>query len=123
MTQQRRLILDILRQAPRHLTAEEIYAEARAQMPSIALGTVYRNLGLLTEGGEIRRLEVPGASARYDRAASPHPHFICTACGAIRDIAAENSLLGEFAQKFSLPLSGYDLNLYGLCGACAVPAK
>ena len=123
MTQQRQLILDILRRAPRHLTAEEIFDEARSQMPSIALGTVYRNLGLLTESGEIRRLEVPGASARYDRAAAPHPHFICTTCGTIRDIATHNALLDEFSQKFSLPLSGYDLNLYGLCDGCAALTK
>ena len=49
MTRQRALIARILRDASKHLTAEEIYHLARQSMPSIAVGTVYRNLKLMTE--------------------------------------------------------------------------
>ena len=49
MTRQRTLILDIMRQeCPNHLTADEIFARAREQMPRIARGTVYRNLIVLS---------------------------------------------------------------------------
>ena len=47
MTRQRQLIFDLIMAAPEHRTAEEIYDLARAEMPSLARGTVYRNLGLL----------------------------------------------------------------------------
>ena len=57
MTRQRALIAQILRTAGRHLTAEEIFQLARRSMPSIAVGTVYRNLRLMAEDGELRRIE------------------------------------------------------------------
>ena len=47
MTRQRRLILDLMQKSPRHLTADEIFAQARREMPNIARGTVYRNLKLM----------------------------------------------------------------------------
>ena len=56
MTRQKRLILDLMRQSPRHMTADEIFAQARQQMPNIARGTVYRNLKLMEQAREIARL-------------------------------------------------------------------
>ena len=51
MTKQREMILQIIRSSPGHLTADEIFAEAKKEMPKIALGTVYRNLGIMAAGG------------------------------------------------------------------------
>ena len=59
MTKQRQLILDIINRSCSHPSAEEIYREAKQIMPSIALGTVYRNLGLMAKDGEIRRQMQP----------------------------------------------------------------
>ena len=48
MTRQRALILDIMREkSPQHLTADELFNEARLRMPHIARGTVYRNLKMM----------------------------------------------------------------------------
>ena len=81
MTRQRQLIYNIITAAPEHRTAEEIYDLARAEMPTLARGTVYRNLGLLVQSGQIRKLEMPDAPARYDRECRPHPHLVCQVCG------------------------------------------
>ena len=73
MTRQRALILDIMREkSPQHLTADELFNEARLRMPHIARGTVYRNLKMMELDGEIGHLEMPGGPDRYDYNPSPH---------------------------------------------------
>ena len=113
MTRQRQLIYNIITAAPEHRTAEEIYDLARAEMPSLARGTVYRNLGLLVQEGQIRKLEMPDAPARYDRERQPHPHLICQRCGRVEDL-----VLDPLAKAHGLTITGYDLKLYHICPAC-----
>ena len=59
MTQQRRVILQVIQDSSEHMTAEEIFMLARQQLPKLALGTVYRNLGLMVESGEILLITIP----------------------------------------------------------------
>lgn len=67
MTRQRQLIYNIIQRADDHPTAEMIYARAKAEMPSIAFGTVYRNLKLMVDAGEILHIPVAGEPDRYDK--------------------------------------------------------
>ena len=59
-SRQRDLILEELRSVRKHLSADEVYALVRRKLPRISLGTVYRNLEVLTEMGEIQTLELGG---------------------------------------------------------------
>ena len=118
MTRQRQLIYDIVTAAPEHRTAEEIYDLARAKMPAIARGTVYRNLGILVDEGQILRLEMPGGPARYDRGRHPHPHLICQRCGGVEDLVMPEGFLDEMTRDRGVALTGYDLKLYHICPAC-----
>ena len=68
-TRQRKLVLDAVRQSYNHPTADEIYNVVRAQDDKISRGTVYRNLNLLADAGEILSIKTPGGS-RFDRAAA-----------------------------------------------------
>ena len=117
MTRQRALIARILRTAGRHLTAEEIYLLARRSMPSIAVGTVYRNLRLMTEDGEVRRIEAAGGPVRYDANLSPHGHLVCRVCGKLEDVAVPclslylSRCTGEAAPR-------YDLSVDWVCPVC-----
>ena len=61
-TKQRKLVLDAVRQSYNHPTADEIYNVVRAQDDKISRGTVYRNLNLLADAGEILSLKTPGGS-------------------------------------------------------------
>ena len=118
MTRQRQLIYDILAAEPIHRTAEEIYALARERMPSIARGTVYRNLGLMTEAGEIGRLEMPGMPTRYDRSPLSHPHRQCPVCGRVEDLCAGADFAADLSERFACRAEGYDLRLYVRCDGC-----
>ena len=56
-TRQRKLVLDAVRQSYNHPTADEIYNVVRAQDDKISRGTVYRNLNLLADAGEILSID------------------------------------------------------------------
>lgn len=68
-----------------HPTAAEVYEKVRKDYPQISLGTVYRNLSLMADGGEILRLSFPDAPDRFDPNAHEHYHVVCNRCGRIYD--------------------------------------
>ena len=100
-----------------HMTAEEIYIKAKQKQPSIAVGTVYRNLGLMTEAGQIRRISMQNAPDRYDKSLIPHEHIVCQECGTLADISVSN--LQDYIEKQTgIKILGYDLNLKYICDEC-----
>lgn len=117
MTRQRRLILDLMRQNPGHMTADEIFAQARQQMPNIARGTVYRNLKLMEQAKEIARLEMPQGPDRYDKTSVPHGHLYCDGCGDLQDIPVVG-LVKELESAIGTEVRSYQLTIHYLCPAC-----
>ena len=117
MTRQRRLILDLMQQTPRHMTADEIFALARTQMPSIARGTVYRNLKLMEQAGEIGRLEMPDGPDRFDKTAASHGHLYCDQCGELQDIPVVG-LVREIEGAIGTEVRSYQLTIHYLCPNC-----
>lgn len=89
-SRQREVIKDFLCTRKDHPTADVVYMNVRQEYPNISLGTVYRNLTLLSEIGEIRRLRVGDGVDHFDADTSPHHHFICSHCGRIIDLKMEN---------------------------------
>ncbi|MEW5794743.1 MAG: transcriptional repressor [Candidatus Zixiibacteriota bacterium] len=85
-TLQRKIILEEVRGSLEHPTAAEVHAEVRKRIPHISLGTVYRNLDLLSQEGLIRKLEPNGREARFDGILTPHYHLRCRVCGRIEDV-------------------------------------
>lgn len=116
-TKQRALVLEVVSATCSHMTAEEIYLAAKAKLPQIAIGTVYRNLALLVSEGIVRKLEVPDGPDRYDGCTECHEHIYCDKCGRVCDIwcgdltAALEAATGE-------KLSSYSLTIHGLCKDC-----
>jgi Fe2+ or Zn2+ uptake regulation protein len=100
-----------------HMTAEEIYMKAKKMHPSIAVGTVYRNLGLMTQSGEIRRIVMSNGPDRYDRSLLPHEHITCQNCGRVSDIAVCD-LRNYLEKQTGIKILGYDLNLKYMCDEC-----
>ncbi len=86
MTSQRQVILKELRAVTTHPTADEVYIMVRRVHPHISLGTVYRNLEILTDMGLVQKLECAGNQRRYDGNPERHHHIRCTGCGIVRDV-------------------------------------
>ena len=83
-TRQRRLVLETLRALGNHPSADQVYFQVRESDPRISRGTVYRNLNLLSDNGEVLHIRVPGAD-RFDHRTDAHYHVICLVCGLVCD--------------------------------------
>ena len=99
------------------MTADEIYMKAKSVQPSIAVGTVYRNLALMEKAGEIRRIAIANAPDRFDKSIHMHEHLVCQKCGLLSDVSIPD--LHAFLEKQTgIRILGYDLNLKYYCDEC-----
>lgn len=115
-TQQRILVYEIVKGSGKHPSADDIYARAKTLMPNISLGTIYRNLRLLSEEGKIREVRFGAGPSRYDGILEAHEHFVCTACGMVFDIDSAHSIPRSLVGK---TVTSYRLDYFGLCEACS----
>jgi Fe2+ or Zn2+ uptake regulation protein len=120
-TRQRTLILEILRAGRVHLSAGEVFLQARKKIPTVSLGTVYRNLNFLRHNGlahEVRSGET--GTTRYEAARDPHGHFHCRRCGKVRDIVLPEELsLGKWREEAPIvAVTSLDLHVIGDCSDC-----
>lgn len=117
MTQQRLLIHRIVCESCSHPTAEAVYEQAKAIMPSIALGTVYRNLNLMVDAGEIRRISIPGEPDRFDKTIIPHGHMVCVDCGKVFDFPTED-FERNIKECTGVDVLSYDVSMQVRCTEC-----
>jgi Fur family ferric uptake transcriptional regulator len=83
------VILEELMRCKSHPSADDIYDKVRKKLPNISLGTVYRNLEIMSCNGMIGKIETPDGQKRFDYNTEFHPHFRCEKCGKIEDIPLE----------------------------------
>ncbi len=121
MTNQRRVILEELRKVCSHPSADTIYEKVKKRLPRISLGTVYRNLEILTRIGEIQHVEIHGTMRRFDGNPLNHYHIHCVHCDRIEDID-----IGRLTQIESTiealsdyKITGHRLEFIGLCRKCS----
>jgi len=119
-SRQREMIKEFLMTRKDHPTADVVYMNVRQTYPNISLGTVYRNLTLLSELGEIQRLRVGDGIDHFDADTSPHYHFICNNCGAVIDLEMESidSIMDIANKKFDGCIQGHFTYFYGKCPDC-----
>lgn len=118
-SRQRESIKNYLRGRKDHPTADMVYTSLREEFPNISLGTVYRNLSLLTELGEIKKLTTDGAD-RFDANLSPHSHFICRRCGCVKDVMKTLKNPAEDQEVFRElgTVEECRMEFYGICNSC-----
>src|SRR5829696_2060456 len=86
LTKQREVVLQVIRDAETHLTANEVFGAAKDLLPSISFATVYNSLRYLKEAGHISEIQFGNGASRFDRMTHRHDHAICTQCGKLVDI-------------------------------------
>lgn len=120
MTRQRRTIIEALESIDNHPAADEIYEMVRQKLPHISLGTVYRNLDILSEHGMIRKLELGGSQRRFDGMAKDHYHLRCTGCGRVEDAPVEpdEGIEDRLREVSDYEIVGHRLEFVGLCPQC-----
>ena len=124
-SRQRESIKNFLMTRCDHPTAETVYRSLQKQFPNISLGTVYRNLALLTELGEIQTISTGSGPDRFDGNAKPHYHFICRQCGAVLDLQMESLTHINLLAQHELcgEIEDHNVFFYGRCEECVKDKK
>lgn len=120
-SRKREAILAKIRSTKTHPTAEWVYRELKDEYPDLSLGTVYRNIGLFKEVGDILSVGTVDGQERFDGNTTPHGHFICPKCQAVIDIAVpvEHPEISAFLEKtMGFQVERVDLVAYGVCDTC-----
>ncbi|WP_276979597.1 Fur family transcriptional regulator [Johnsonella ignava] len=119
-SRQREAIIECLKNRHDHPTADALFQALRLNNPRISLGTVYRNLGLLTELGKINRISCGDGIERYDYITDKHDHFVCRKCGKIIDL--DPKLTGDIKHHAVHTdigrVDSHALIFYGQCRDC-----
>ena len=120
ITRQRQIILEELRKVTSHPTADEVYEQVRRRLPRMSLGTVYRNLEILSADGTIRTLELAGKQKRFDGSPEEHDHVRCLGCGRIDDVPASPlaSAAERIRKMLRYEITGRRLEFTGFCPKC-----
>lgn len=125
-TPNRRLLVEILRGAPRPLTMPELLEHG----DGLAQSSVYRNLVVLEQAGAVRRIVTDDEFARYELAEDltghHHHHLVCSECGAVEDVTVPeaieellDSALVKVAGASGFTVDAHRLDLIGRCRDCA----
>ena len=128
-SQKREAILDKIRSATCHPTADWIYHELKGEYPDLSLGTVYRNLAAFKDEGIISSVGKVDGQERFDGKMQPHGHFICRQCRVVIDIGLSADLSGNLSDSKSdlivhpesinqHKVERVDFTAYGVCAEC-----
>ena len=120
MTPQREVILEILNEKNVHPTADDVYRMVRERLPKISLGTVYRNLELLSGQGLIKVVGLGGNQRRYEGNIKEHYHLKCVSCGRLEDAPVETIPFPDdlLKERRNYEIVGHNLEFLGVCPDC-----
>jgi Fe2+ or Zn2+ uptake regulation protein len=120
LTRQRQVVLEVVMQAERHLTAQEIYDRVRQILPGTAYATVYNALAYLVDRGLIQEVRLGEGPALYDPNVSRHDHLVCRRCRRVVDCEfpdlADN--LVQVAEQTGFQVERAHVVIEGLCPEC-----
>ena len=120
-TFQRQVIYEAVVDSREHPTPELIYEQVRQRIPSISLGTIYKNVKTFLESGVLKEVTLHHGTLRLESNMTPHHHLVCSSCKAIFDI--DESAVGPVPfPKTKLP-TGFSIKqcrveFTGVCKSC-----
>ena len=120
VTRQRQMILEELRKVTSHPTADEIYQMVRSRLPNISLGTVYRNLEVLSDSGSIQKIDLDKNRLRYDGNPTEHFHIKCSKCGKVADLHNLPDFKIDIHAFDNWSILGHRLDFFGICPECSL---
>ncbi|NMP38396.1 MAG: transcriptional repressor [Clostridiales bacterium] len=119
-TLQRELVLDAVCSLKNHPTPEQVYDYLSERYPSISRSTVYRNINILCQNGQLLRVEVPNAADHVDQTTRPHYHMVCHGCSRVFDVDSDISapLSNGIGSRNGFRIDGCYVIYTGLCPEC-----
>jgi len=125
LTHQREILFRAVLELRNHPSPEAIYERVRREIPSISLGTVYKNIKTFLDTGILREVSPHHGTLRLEANLHAHHHLVCTRCKAIVDVdetAVEPVKLTRKPPK-GFHVERYSVEFYGVCPACAGAGK
>lgn len=121
LTKQRHSVLRVIRESDKHLTANEVFDDARRLLPGISFATVYNSLRYLKNEGLIGEIRFGTGAKLYDRKLTRHDHAICNDCGKLVDLEfpLPDGLLEEASSLSNFVGATIELTVRGLCPECS----
>lgn len=124
VTRQRRAVSELLSHQDGFRSAQQIYADLITAGHRVGLATVYRNLGLMADSGELDTLVRDDGETLYRQCSrAHHHHLVCRECGRTIEIAgpAVETWADAVAAEHGFSEVSHSLELVGLCAACTNP--
>jgi Fur family transcriptional regulator, stress-responsive regulator len=121
ITPQRRAVIGALHGEHVHLSAEQVHAAARREVPEVSLTTVYNTLNELIGMGEISEIRLSDGTTRYDPKIGPdHHHLVCDQCGLTFDVEPRGveGLSLPRAQRYGMLVDAVEVVFRGRCSNC-----
>ncbi|MBA2443549.1 MAG: transcriptional repressor [Rubrobacter sp.] len=120
LTAQRRAVLEALKEAGGHPSAEEIYLLVKRKNPRVALGTVYQALSVFEEVGVLESKHWSDSPARYDLNTEPHTDIRCIRCGAVSEVPGIElgDLEARVHENTPYQVTSTALVIEGICPKC-----
>lgn len=122
-SRQREAIKTFLANTTLHPTADIVHAHIKKEFPRISLGTIYRNLSLLAEQGELQQLPCVNGGDRFDANTTSHAHFTCSKCYCVLDLDIPEQLQElnkAVTNTFGGHIHSQQIMFHGLCPKCSV---
>lgn len=121
LTRQRSTVLRVIQESTEHLTANEVFENARRLLPGISFATVYNSLRYLKIEGLIGEVSFGPDATRYDRNLKRHDHAVCSNCGKLVDLELSfpDQLVEEAAKQSKFKADYVELILRGVCPDCS----
>jgi Fur family ferric uptake transcriptional regulator len=121
LTNQRRLLLELLQDAGSHIDAKELYRLASDRDNSISLATVYRSLILFKQLGLVEERRLNKSRRCYEiRQINEHQHLICRVCGKVIEFQSPvlEQVVKSILQQNGFNIRQASLYLEGNCDGC-----
>ncbi len=120
-TYQRKVVLEELKKTTAHPTADELYEAVRKRLPNISLGTVYRNLEILSACGQALKLDLGEGKKRFDATTKPHYHLRCIKCGKVIDVPyvpLDKEIENHVKGMGNFKITSVQVHFEGICEEC-----
>ena len=126
VTNQRALILEIIRRGQGHLDADEVYRRARQKQPRLSLSTVYRTLQAFKKLGLIEEVHFDEAHHHYEvKPSSEHHHLVCLGCGRIIEFRypLARYVKSNVTEAKDFDIVSTEVRMTGYCSKCRQDRK
>ena len=116
MTDQRKVIIEVLSTAVDHPDVESVFKRAQAIDPNISIATVYRTIRIFEENNLLEKHEFKGFSSRYETVREDHHHLIDIKSGEVKEFTNKfiDAVQKQMAQELGYKLVDYRLELYAV---------